>query len=454
MNGNADRRTTALARWGCGLLVLLPLAAGCAAGRLGYPAPESVARQRQRRDAEAHREFDAKRDDAEFQAALNCWNQQDAAGCQERLDRLLARNPKYRDARLLATEVHLAANNPREALKQADQLLKANPADPDAQYAMGLSLDAAGRSAEALAYYERAAKADPDNEVYTVGYETARDASSHRTMRAAPPPAESEAAADPAPAKPASSPPVPSEPISSEPAPSESVAAAPLPPVPGAPAPPPPPRPTDGDVVLMPAPDDSPAQPTESPEKTGPARRSGPGETSRRAERSDFVDTNGPALKAASGDKGGSAEKAAATNVADLTGKAYAALNDGASEQALAYFRAAASLRPDDRQIVISAATAALRHNQPELAIKLLAPEGKAVAETATVYRILGTAHYRRGDYRSAQAALQRALSLDKSNALSYLLMGCTLSRLGQTGAADGYFRQARALDPRYSVQR
>ena len=66
---------------------------------------------------------------------------------------------------------------------------------------------------------------------------------------------------------------------------------------------------------------------------------------------------------------------------------------------------------------------------------------------------MLGAAYYRSGDYQSSQVALQQALSLDKSSALAYLLMGCTLAKLGQQQAADDHFRRP-PLDPRYTVVR
>ncbi len=70
---------------------------------------------------------------------------------------------------------------------------------------------------------------------------------------------------------------------------------------------------------------------------------------------------------------------------------------------------------------------------------------------------MLGAAYYRTGDYKSSQVALQQALSLDKSSALSYLLMGCTLAKLGQNevggsplpaGPHAGPEIQRRAVEP------
>ena len=126
----------------------------------------------------------------------------------------------------------------------------------------------------------------------------------------------------------------------------------------------------------------------------------------------------------------------------------------GNAALALDYWQEAITTNPDDPQIPISAAVSALRHNEPDLAVTLLEPSLSAFSDSAPLRRILATAYYRLGDYRSSQVALQQALSLDKSSALSYFLMGCTMVKLGETTAAEGYFRQARRLNPKYAVRR
>jgi len=149
-----------------------------------------------------------------------------------------------------------------------------------------------------------------------------------------------------------------------------------------------------------------------------------------------------------------SVELAERAPVADLLRRGRGALVEGAPQAALAYFREASSLRPHNPQILVSAAIESLRHNQPDLAIDLLEPVGQQFRDSAAVYRVLGAAHYRRGDYKSSQVALRQALSLDKSSALSYFLMGCTLAKRGQLGSAEAHLRQARIRDPGYSLRR
>jgi tetratricopeptide (TPR) repeat protein len=138
----------------------------------------------------------------------------------------------------------------------------------------------------------------------------------------------------------------------------------------------------------------------------------------------------------------------------DLLRQGAEALSAGKTDVAMAFFREAAASRPHDPQIPISAAVAALRQNHPEAAVDLLAAAAGRFPKSAAVYRALGTACYRRTDYRAAQSALKQALLLDKANPLSYFLMGCTLVKLGQQPAADEFFRQARLLDPKYAVPR
>lgn len=130
------------------------------------------------------------------------------------------------------------------------------------------------------------------------------------------------------------------------------------------------------------------------------------------------------------------------------------ALAQGNTPMGMACFQRAIADQPDDPQIPIAAAIAALRENHPEVAIDLLEPAARQFPRSAALQRILGTAYYRRGDCRSSQVALQQALSLDKSNALSYFLLGCTQVKLGETEAAERCFRQAQLLDPKYTTRR
>jgi len=45
---------------------------------------------------------------------------------------------------------------------------------------------------------------------------------------------------------------------------------------------------------------------------------------------------------------------------------------------------------------------------------------------------------------------LRQALSLDKTDGLSYFLMGCTLAKLGKTDAAEQQLARAAELEPSF----
>ena len=94
-----------------------------------------------------------------------------------------------------------------------------------------------------------------------------------------------------------------------------------------------------------------------------------------------------------------------------------------------------------------------MRGNRPGQAVDLLFPLAQPGCSHPAVFRTLGVAHYRLGDYSSSQLALQQALSLDSASALTYFLTGCTLAKLGQSESAEACFRQARAIDPAYTAR-
>ena len=367
------------------LCLLLALATGCAS----IPLPKTITEgditpKRKKRNEEWVRQFDQQRDFAEYEAAKARWVQQrDLKGCREALEKLLARRPQHRDARLLMVELLLAADDPPGAFEHAKAALDMNPNDAEVQYTMATTLDAQGKTADAVAYYERATKMDPRNESFAAAYQTAREVA-HEERGAA-----------------------------------------------GAAV-------FDGDEAVNDlAAEGLPVGYTETaaPLPSSAGRAGSPGAAGSAA--SGGVAVEGPA--------------------GALLRKGQAALSEGAPKAvagAVENFRQAAATKPDNPQIPISAAAAALRANRAEVAVAVLAPAAKRFPNSPAVHRMLGAAYYRTGDYKSSQVALQQALSLDKSSALSYLLMGCTLAKLGQEEAAESHFRQARALDPKYRVVR
>jgi len=145
-----------------------------------------------------------------------------------------------------------------------------------------------------------------------------------------------------------------------------------------------------------------------------------------------------------------SARLAAAEN---LLRRGEAALAAGREDEAIAYLVDAVRQSPDDPHIPTTAAVSALGAGRPDLTISLAREALQRFPRAASLYRVLATAHYRRGEYQAAQLVLQQALSLDKSDALAYFLMGCTLAKLGQPAAADAHLREAARLDPRWAAR-
>ena len=118
------------------------------------------------------------------------------------------------------------------------------------------------------------------------------------------------------------------------------------------------------------------------------------------------------------------------------------------------HVREAQRSSPHDETIAVSAAVLAIKHDELELAVEFAQAGAAAFPDAAGIYRALGTAQYRLGDLEPAKTSFERAISLDKSHPLSYFLLGSTMKRLGQTAAAEAYFRQAERLDPRYAARR
>jgi len=124
------------------------------------------------------------------------------------------------------------------------------------------------------------------------------------------------------------------------------------------------------------------------------------------------------------------------------------ALTQHDPERALAAFRQAAALEPGNPHIPTAAAIAALNQGSPQVAVVVAQEALRTFPRWTPLLRTLGAAYYRQGDYESSQLVLQQALSLDKSDALAYFLLGCTHTKLGQSDAATTCFTEARRIDP------
>ncbi|MFZ5828706.1 MAG: tetratricopeptide repeat protein [Planctomycetota bacterium] len=375
------------------LLAIVGALAGCAPIQVPRSVRENPMAEKEQRTRAVAEEFDRQRDEVEYQAALAAWQQNDIAVCEASLQRLLERNANHRDARLLMIEVHLSRQRPDIAFKEMEAALAAHPGDGMVLFAAGLLLDSTGQHEQAVAYYQRAAETDPNNDLFLTGLKAARASGQPIVVR----------------------PPV-SNPLPAAASP-DALARYQQPAF----------LPARGDV--LPVSVELPA-----------SGASSPGEVSRPAATETIAF--------------GSAQPIASTPAASLLQSGGQALQQGEAELALETFREAVSTDPHNPQIPIEAAAISIRLNRPDVAVALLEPVPEHFRQSAAYFRTLGLAYYRWGDFSKSQVALQQALSLDKSSALAYFLMGCTLARLGQDDLAAAHFEQAQVLDPRYSLRR
>jgi predicted Zn-dependent protease len=160
------------------LLPLLALSVGCASMSLPKTMTQgSITPQLKKRSEDAAKLFEQQRDTAEFEAARARWEQQnDCQGCSEGLQKLLARNPRHREAHMLLAELFLSQENPNAAYEHAKAALDLYPNDGQVQYTMAICLDAQGKASDAVSYYERATRMDPQCEMFAAAYQMARDA--------------------------------------------------------------------------------------------------------------------------------------------------------------------------------------------------------------------------------------------------------------------------------------
>jgi len=453
------------------------LIAGCVSAGFPVSRGQGISEKRRERTRVVARQFDRKRDLAEFEAARTLWIQGDSDGAAEALELLLARNPDHIEARLLMAELLLSDNRQSEAIAYLEPATIADPDDARVQHMMGLLLDSIGKTDAALAYYEKAKSLCPDDELYAVSYQTlsASDEESDRPPDgtvvslsgeslpsvgdndAAP---HGQAAADPNGSCPSLLPVPGQDSADSLPQPT----ASPLGPASSH---------CDDSASCTIRIIDNPEPvaafpsvghlrcPTEWAGDAGAGRGSldaagppvGQCECPDELPAPERISADGAEATDSDG-RHDPADDPISGSASEWLAKGLSAMSKGMGALALAYFQQATALKPDDPQIPISAAISALRHNQPDVAVVLLEPSLERFPDSAAACRILGAAHYRLGDYESSQVTLQQALSLDKSSALSYFLMGCTLVKLGRPAAAETHFRQAGRLDPKYALRR
>ena len=431
------RRMTARTGW-LALAWLGLVAAGCtnlneARQTIARNQTPDVSPIRQKRNEDLAHDFDRNRDDAQFEAAASCWQRGDVDGSKTMLIQLLQRNPNYRRARFVLADIYLFDGESKLAIDQLRQAVESNPNDAMAHHALAQVLDATGQRGEALSHYEKATQLDPKNEVYALSYSTAR------------------AATRPGMALANTSPPdaAPTKTVRAKVAKGLTLTERPMPPTSTKSAP----------VASNQIPEQMQPNSKDASHPQQPVKLASVDEWVRPM---DFgTDSNDkPQSESSKRTASVMAPKAAPSSAAPVVAAPVAARtseghsDNGAPGLATAASYSAASKNPADRQNLqnpLQRAVDALARGDTEGAIQwATAGLAQSPQRPAPLYRLLGTAHYRRGEYQAAQIALRQALSLDKSDALSYFLMGSTLLKLGQSETAARCYAEAARLDPRF----
>jgi len=407
----------------------LSLATGCA-GISKFPdKPREAELTSEERAAEVVRDFERKRDEAQFSAAAQKLGLGDLSGSQTNLQQLLARSPEHRAARLLLAEVFVCQGQPQMAAMQLETAGKHHPSDAEIEHTLALVRDSMDQREAALAHYRRAAELAPDNSLYVASVETATRAplapftQSEPTLLASAPAGNSIRTIGPT-------------------APSTEVQAVsyagPVGPTPvAAPIPTTPPANLAVELDAAPLPPGQSAQPiNEGIEQC-------------------FAEIDQmPVGMAMAALQRGDEPPASAAGSAQLTKAGFEAIAAGNSGAALELFRQAMTADPQNPQIPILAAVEFVRRGEAAEAVDLLAPVAQSFPSSPRFHQTLGLAFYRAGNYQAAQSSLQHALRLDNTHALSYFLLGSTLAKLGEREAAAKHFDQARALDPKFDLRR
>jgi tetratricopeptide (TPR) repeat protein len=312
-------------------MLLVVCTTGCAALQLPGAGTPDIEAESTERKAQVAQEFEQKRDQAQYQAAVARFQQNDTQGCRQMLEQLLTRSPAHFEGQLMQAELLLLDGDLQPAKEQIEALLTERPEDAGAHHLAGLLLEAEDNLPMAVAQYEQAVRFAPDNSAFKTTLQVAQEALTDR--------------------------------------------------------------------------------------KTGGARG-----ITRVA--SDEAPTESAPLTA----------RQPARSTAQLTAAA-----------------SPAGARFADAAEAVTAAADLIQNNQAAQARHLLESAKVEFSSSAALYRTLGLACYRSADYQAAYDALQTALSLDNANALSYFLMGCTLSKLGERQAAEELLSRAAALDPRFA---
>lgn len=367
---------------------IMALLPGCSGANWGIPGTSGASpNEASERTKDAMvRRFEARRNAMTIEAAEAALNRGDYKDSEQALRSVLDRDPAHRDARLLLAEVMLLTGRRPEAFTQLEHALREHGDDPRVHYAMALLLDASGRPNDARNFYSRSTELDSQFAVYTAQHRRVLDA--------------------------------------------EDLTAA-------------------GMAVAFHSRsgDAEPHEGLDSPTGDETGWSGAPVKEPRFEAEPSAVAPDATTTTVAAADR---LESRFGPEIAGLLRKGCEALAAGSTDSALVHFRNATAADRQNPQIPVHGAVFALEQNHPAVAVDLLKPAAEQFPKSVPVHLTLGAAYYRLGDYSSSQVALRQALSLDNSNGLAYVLMGCTLEKLGQPEAALVQWDRAATVCPRY----
>ncbi len=138
----------------------------------------------------------------------------------------------------------------------------------------------------------------------------------------------------------------------------------------------------------------------------------------------------------------------------ELLAAACEALQAGERQEGVLLLRELAARSADPVEAACRGALTAMEMGCPEAAVDLLSSESLPQNRSIRFYQTRALALWRVGRAAQAKRDLDTAISLDKRNPLSYLLLGCVQAELGQQREAEANFRLAVSLEPRYARYR
>lgn len=152
--------------WAALLMAAVALSGGCATMTTLKREMAAQPPRRQERKARAMASYEAQRDKAQLEAALNRFSEGNDEACFQQLHSLVERRPDFVDARLQLAEFHLFRGEPQQAELQLRAAIVIAPERADLHHCLGRVLEASEQRQEALVHFERAAQLEPANPLY------------------------------------------------------------------------------------------------------------------------------------------------------------------------------------------------------------------------------------------------------------------------------------------------